>query len=480
MSALLRLYRKQENDMKIPKGVKVYEMPMIQKAMITLSTFCIHQGDMRIPLYITTEKPIDFKLMKKAIQIEIQRNDCMRIVYFKKGSKYYEYFMPEYVLEDIPFCDFTGKSKEEQFAWLKEDAARPVKFMRGETFRIKLFKTYDGNSGVYINVCHASMDLYGLFAFFSDLMFVYDALENGKDMPKPLSKYADVITHQLEMEKNRQKPVEDLKFFEEYFKKNGPSFYAGIDCMKQLNETRKRKKDGKARYIDLSLSDPFCDKSQTLVCHVDGETSRKMLEYCQENKISLQNLFYIGMRTYLSKVNEYTDDVNFHFLINRRATLNEKRCGGSSATLLPLRTIIGKDKTFGESLNVAKRVTSDIMRHVDAPTFELLFLPDKIEHRKKGATTASMMFTVCPANSFAMPEGWNCDIGGVSTGYFPFIAYAVVLPSPKDGGFNCYYEYRTKRFTEQNLKDLHNGTMKVINAGIQNPYITVDELLKQI
>lgn len=465
---------------RIPNGVTVYEMPIAQQSMVLLAKFSIHQGDMRIPMYFTTEKQLDFDILRRAVETEIERNDALRIVCLKKGGKLHEYFAPSMPTPEIPFRDFTNGTNDELYAWLKEDAAKPLPYLKGQTYRIKFFRTPDGKCGVYALFSHACMDLYGILTFFGDLAYVYEALKNGTELPRPLARYEDVVRRQLDIEHNRSSISEELEFFAEYFKKDGPSFYAGIDGMKQLNATRKRKKDPNARYIDLELSDPFNDKSTTLCCHIGRDLTDRMNEFCNENSISLQNLFYIAMRTYLSKINEYTDDVNFHFLINRRATLNEKRCGGSCASLLPLRTVIEKDKTFSEALGIAKNTAANIMRHVNIPPLELLTLPDKVEHRRMGATSASMMFTVCPANAFTMPDGWNCDLGGISTGYFPFIAYTVVLPSPCDGGLNCWYEYRPHRFTEKNFKDLHEGALKVIEAGLANPDITIGDILNNV
>ena len=464
----------------IPKDVKVYEVPLTQLSMITLSDCCMHQSDIRIPMYIITEKQLNPEIMRRAVEIETERNDALRLVYFKKQGKLYEYFAPSLPPAEIPFRDFKNGSAEDLTDWLKEDAAKPLPFLKGQTFRIKLFRTFDNKYGVYAVFSHASMDLYGILAFFSDLMYVYDALENGTDLPQKLSSFEEVVCRQLEIERDSASINAGIEFFKSLFEKDGPSFYAGIDAMRQLNITRKRKKDPKARYIDLEPSYTLNDKSATLCCHIDRDLTEQINEFCLSSSVSLQNLVYIAMRTYLSKINEYTDDVYFNFLLNRRATLKEKSCGGTCASLMPLRTVISKDKTFSEALCFAKSTTLSIMRYANVPSSVFSTLIDEIEHRKPGASTASVLFTVCPSFSLKMPDGWNCDLGGVSTGYFPLPAYAIILPSPCDGGLNFWYEYRSHDFTEEDFKNLHEGTLKVIKAGLDNPDITIEDLLNKV
>lgn len=41
-----------------------------------------------------------------------------------------------------------------------------------------------------------------------------------------------------------------------------------------------------------------------------------------------------------------------------------------------------------------------------------------------------------------------------------------------------YYEYRTHNFTENDIIELHKNAMEIIKIGIDNPNITIGELLR--
>ena len=58
--------------------------------------------------------------------------------------------------------------------------------------------------------------------------------------------------------------------------------------------------------------------------------------------------------------------------------------------------------------------------------------------------------------------------------------YTMTIPDPTDKGINMYYMYRVKLSTKENIKALHKNTLEVILKGIENPDITLKELLDGI
>ena len=55
--------------------------------------------------------------------------------------------------------------------------------------------------------------------------------------------------------------------------------------------------------------------------------------------------------------------------------------------------------------------------------------------------------------------------------------YTICSPDPKDRGINLNYMYRVKLSKPEDIEILHENAMKVIMAGIENPQITMKELL---
>ena len=143
--------------MKPKAGTEVFELIPSQKMinfMLKYSFF--HKQVIQIPMSIVTSTPIDFDVLKKALNIEIERNDCMRLRFYKEHGEFYQYFLDKFVVEDVPVMTFS--TEEEQEAFLTADARKPIRHLKGEDFRIIFFNSFDGRYGIYINVTHLCMD----------------------------------------------------------------------------------------------------------------------------------------------------------------------------------------------------------------------------------------------------------------------------------------------------------------------------------
>lgn len=454
-----------------------YEYTPSQKATYLQLQYSIHKQVVQIPFYLLIDRKLDFDLLKKAVNVEISRNDSLRLRYAKRNGKNVQYFVPPYGLDNIPVIDFSGKTMEEQDAFLSKDAGTPLRYRKGEVFRVILYRTHDGRTGIYLCVFHLNMDAMAVFQFFTDLMDVYVALKNGTELPPPLGSFEKGIKSDLASLQNTAKYEKDDKFYREFFLKDGKTFYAAPYGIDRLKKARLKKKDPGLGY--LNIFDPIHDKSKNLRFHLSPERTAAFVKFCEDHQMSFQALIYLGLRTHLSKINDCTDDVYFHVICNRRVTLADKRSGGCRMQALPLRTVIGKDMTFLDALAKVCRTQFAIYRHSDHPTRRIFDLVDELENRKAGSNTASMLFTCMPL-SYTPPEDWKVEFGGYSTGRFSFPLYSFTVPSPVDGGLDFYFEFQTYRTSDQNITDLYNNAVKVIEAGIADPHITIGEILDRV
>ncbi|MEL7609315.1 MAG: condensation domain-containing protein [Bacillota bacterium] len=439
--------------------------------------FSVHKECTQIIFYTIVNQKLDFELLKQAVNIEIERNDCLRIRFEKRDKKLKQYFLPEYRLENIPVLDFAGKTKQEQDAVLTKDARTPLKIMKGETYRIILYRTYDGRTGICLNVSHVVADLYAAIVFFSDLIEVIAALQNGSPMPRPLSSFEECLKKDLLLLNDKEAEQRHKEFFKELFTKDGLSFYAGADSMRLLNKTRRKKKDPTLRYEVLNTL--INDRSENYSMHLPTERAEPILSFCEKSGIPLQTMVYVAMRTYLSKINEETDDVTFSVAFNRRITIADKRSGGCRVNALPLRTVITKDKTFMDAIMHTQQVQFQILRHTDF-LFELAKDGLKVwENRSLFSGTYAMLLSCLPF-SFTLPEGWQCEMGNYSNGRFPMPLYTVVVPNFTDGGLDFHFEYMIKILYPYELEALFEQSVRVMEAGIANPDITIGELMHEV
>jgi len=437
--------------------------------------YSLHKESTQIVFYMIVDQRLDFELLKSAVNQEIARNDCLRIRFKKHEGKLKQYFIPEYKLENIPFLDFSDKTKEEQDSILSQDAHTPLKTKKDEMYRFIFYRTYDGRTGIYLNISHIIADLCGVLVIFSDLLDVIIAAVNGTPMPKPLALFEDCLKKDLQIFNNKEEIEKHKQFYKEYYSKYGPSFYAGPDGMRSLNKLRLKKKDPNLRYMTMNTF--FFDKSDNYGIHLPAERAAPILSFCEKNNIPLQTMIYVGMRTYLSRINEGTDDVTFMIAVNRRITLADKRSGGCRVNALPLRTVISKDKTFMQAIEQTQEIQFQILRHAD---FLFVFHQEEIkamEHMSLLSWTQSMLFTCVPL-SLSLPEGWRCEFGNYSNGRFTMPLYTVVVPNINEGGLDFHFEYMVRILQPYELETLLEQSVRIMEAGVTNPDITIGELIR--
>lgn len=434
-----------------------------------------HKQVTQIPDSIIVSQKIDFDVMTEAFNIEIERNDCLRLVFFKQNGNIMQYFRDPYRIGNVPLYNF--KSDEEREKVLTADAQKPIKMLKGEIFRLKYFTTYDGRYGVYINIHHLVMDNAAVFAFFNDLFAVYDHLKNSKPMPKPLGSYEDRIKRELAYVEDKSNLEKEKEAYTEYITRNGEPVYLGVEGPKFLEAERKKKKDPSINAP--SLFDPIHDKAELTKTTFSPELSEKFFAFCENNNVSPECLVQLALRMHLSKINNGHLDTYFICLCTRRRTLTEKRSGGTVTAPLPWRVHLEEDDTFMSALD--KMVDAQVwaFRHMDYPYLEYRDLQRELFNYSAAAGSSTMMFSWMPINEKSI-NGWEYEYVGYGLGRYIMVLYTFAMKDAHSGCLKLSCLHRTKFVSVEDIKALQNGTKRALEIGLENPDISVKELLEKM
>lgn len=434
-----------------------------------------HKQVTQIPDSIIVSQKIDFDVMTEAFNIEIERNDCLRLVFFKQNGKIMQYFRDPYRIGSVPVYNF--KSDEEREKVLTADAQKPIKMLKGEIFRLKYFTTYDGRYGVYINIHHLVMDNAAVFAFFNDLFAVYDHLKNGKPMPKPLGSYEDRIKRELAYVEDKSNLEKEKAAYTEYITRNGEPLYLGVEGPKLLEAERKKKKDPSINAP--SLFDPIHDKAELTKTTFSPELSEKFFVFCENNNVSPECLVQLALRMHLSKINNGHLDTYFICLCTRRRTLVEKRSGGTVTAPLPWRVHLEEDDTFMSALDKMADAQVWAFRHMDYPYLEYRDLQRELFNYSAAAGSSTMMFSWMPINEKSI-NGWEYEYVGYGLGRYIMVLYTFAMKDAHTGCLKLSCLHRTKFVSVEDIKALQNGTKRALEIGLENPDISVKELLEKM
>ena len=434
-----------------------------------------HKQVTQIPDSIIVSQKIDFDVMTEAFNIEIERNDCLRLVFFKQNGKIMQYFRDPYRIGSVPVYNF--KSDEEREKVLTADAQKPIKMLKGEIFRLKYFTTYDGRYGVYINIHHLVMDNAAVFAFFNDLFAVYDHLKNGKPMPKPLGSYEDRIKRELAYVEDKSNLEKEKAAYTEYITRNGEPLYLGVEGPKLLEAERKKKKDPSINAP--SLFDPIHDKAELTKTTFSPELSEKFFAFCENNNVSPECLVQLALRMHLSKINNGNLDTYFICLCTMRRTLVEKRSGGTVTAPLPWRVHLEEDDTFMSALDKMADAQVWAFRHMDYPYLEYRDLQRELFNYSAAAGSSTMMFSWMPINEKSI-NGWEYEYVGYGLGRYIMVLYTFAMKDAHTGCLKISCLHRTKFVSVEDIKALQNGTKRALEIGLENPDISVKKLLEKM
>ncbi|MBR5438100.1 MAG: hypothetical protein IKV21_04195 [Clostridia bacterium] len=455
-------------------GYKLYDLCNSQNGMYLMHKFTLHKQQVQIPTSVTVDYDLDFDLLQKAFDIEIGRNESLRIRFTKVKGAVKQYFIEPYTLK-VEHKHFS--SVEEQQAFFDADAQKPCTFLKDDCFRIYFFSTDGGENGVYSCFSHLVIDAMGIVGFYMDLFRVYRALRRGEELPPALDSYEEYIQNELKKAENTAKMEKHEAFYKDYFLKNGEPYYAAVHGHEYLDAYRKKKKNPDIR-VPMAYN-PLHDKCDMIVEHIEAEDAKKIFDYCIANQISPESIFVMGLRSHCSGVNYRIDDVSMMSICGKRATVKEKNMSGCMAEPLIFRSKLSEDLTFEEAVKELVRIRTSLYRHLDYPYTKARDLSLKLFNFGPIQGANSLMYSWIPTpidDSF--PFKFHFRTYNLGRYFTPL--YTITIPNSKDKGIDVYYMYRTKLSTEAQMRQMHKNFIGTILKGIENPQITVGELLDGI
>lgn len=466
--------------MKTRKGYTVYPLTVAQKFHFYYLDFCPNKAVVNIGTSLTIETDINFDVLRECILEAYQRSEGMRVQFAKdKDGTWYQYVVDQ-ADQDIPFVDFSDKSMEEAEKIMREWTGKPFKREDSQMSRIVMIRTSDGYQGVYLLADHLIMDAQSLIGFLRDIIELYcSRVYEGVPAPKEMASYIEQLQKDLAYEAGCKAKERDTEFFQNLIASSEP-IYNGIDGTKKLDLERERTKNPNQRAA-VNVSDSV--ESELDIFHLEGEPTKRLMDFCEEYHISLMCLLVMGLRTYFQKVNG-NDDVSINTAIARRATLKEKKSGGTRIHSFPFRTIIPEDRTFIDALYEIRDLQNEMFRHANYDPVAYFAYRSKLYNTKPGQVYEPMSLTYQP---MTLKEKGLDQLGGIryKTKWYPNGAttqamYLTVMHRPEDNGLDFNFEHQIKAVSREQLEYLYYYLCKIMFKGTENPNLTVGEIMKLI
>lgn len=458
-------------------GKPLYPLTAAQKLHFYYQQYCPKKQVLNIGTSLTIQQSLDFGALREAIYEAYARCESMRLRFTKDEDGNVYQYVADREERKIEFFDFSGWQERHAVDKMKEWTQIPFERFDSPLNRIVMIITPDGFQGLYLLVDHMTMDAQSLIVFLKDVIELYaNKKYQGQPYPKEMCSYIEQLKKDLAYEAGSRAQERDRKFFQELISSSEPIF-SGIYGPGQLEEEQRKRENPKERAVTV-ISDNV--DANIVTFELEAEPSERLLRFCEERHISMVCLLMMALRTYLQKQNNQ-EDVSIVTTVARRATLSEKKSGGTRIHCFPFRTVVKREDTFMEGLLKIRDGQNQLFRHANYDPTEYYAYRSKHYHMDYGQTYEPMSLTYQPLTlkdkGLERLQDIQYKSAWYSNGAAAHALYLTVMHRAQDNGMNFNFEHQTGVVNYEKLQELYYYICRILFKGIENPDLTVGEII---
>lgn len=469
-------------EIKLSNGKKVEAYPLIPAQHLMLYLSQHHSKDAPVLNIVTGyywQGEFDTELMKEALYEAMDRCDTMRLRFIKRRfKKVYQYLADEHGIKIIEE-DLSSMPWDEAHEFIKNRSHSIIDMYDKPVNEIRIMHLENDYHGIYMKLHHLAFDGYSSKVFLADAISIYLHKKHGTAYPKPMRSYYEMVKKELEYSKSEQHK-KDVEFWKGTIKNHSEPIYTDYVRPSRLKAQRIEKKKPNLRRAEVLDANP---ESRTIKFSLDAETSEKLVKMSAERGLSLPCVLMMGMRSALSSFNDDEKDISYKLMVNRRATLLDKKSGGVRMHFFSMRNIVEPEMTFAEAVKVIEKAQNEIFEHSNMGSMEAVILRHLAMKAGTRYTYECITFSYHP--HFPMPY-YGEEMKESSRGFWynndasvqPL--YLTVMHRSYDNGLDFNFEYRIVNSPLKELYHFYDKIHDTLVMGIENPDVKVSEILEKI
>ena len=397
--------------------------------------------------YTYISEVVDFKALTQAVNEVIKTNDAMRIKIKEENNKYVQY-ITEYIPFDVETINLSSENDIEKKSL--ELAKIPFKIEENTLFKFTFFKLPNQYGGFFLSAHHIIGDSWSLGLVVKQVMLNYSNIKNNTYSTKEHPSYISYIN-------DEKKYLESSKFLKdkEYWN----------DIFKTVPEI--------ATIPSLKKSTNISSAGNRANFTFDISLVKKINEFCKANNISLYNFFMSVYSLYLGRVSNLDDFVIGTPILNR-TNFEQKNTVGMFISTTPLRVNLNHELTFVDFIKDVSAKTISLFRHQRYPYQYILE-----DIRKKDSSIPNLYNVVLSyqiTKTFDEESGVNYSAHWLTNGCCADDLQIHLLDLNNEGNLHVAYDYKTDKYTEQDIADLHARILTIVDQVMSN----TDIILKNI
>lgn len=441
-----------------------YELTPSQDVINLQCKYTLFKRVVNILFSATCDAPLKFTVLEKAYNKVVERNDCLRLHFTKKGKKDVQYFKDYSSHIFVPVLTFKTKNAQEQF--IDKQRKKAIAYKKGVVIEPYFINTYDNKQMVFIKVCHLVLDIYGINNIFNDLFSIYDALINKSELPEAPTTFESVIQKDLTRKHNTERHKENYEFFHNLLTSNEEPYYTGINGPSEPIYQKQVKKGKRAMKMFFIHNDTIGYEHP-----VSKEVMDKVLSLSERLQSSPTNILLYACALTASRINGNKKVTLPLELCNCRGSAAEKNCAGTKVQSIGCLTTFDFESSFAASIAEFTTYQTKLYRRLGFPDQDFEMMLHKIHPSNMLETYYSTTFSYIP---YQKMQHITYDMYSNGKGALP--CYIAFLHDVVAGDARICYDVQSKIISESDVEAFHKNYIKVLNQLADNP----DILLKDV
>ena len=404
--------------------------------------------------------------MQQAVQLTVDRNDCLRLTFIKEGKQIRQYFEPKRIVESIPSYRFDTYQKMEAF--IKRFRRNAVNIFKGKAADFVFVTDPSGKQQMFVKISHYAADTYGIGIIVNDLCAIYNALRTAQELPPPTGKFETLLEKDADYRANAPAVEKDREFFKEYYEQRHPErpSYCGIHGGNSDRWLKLKRKGA----ISLPYLFVKCDtKGYRFV--IPSSITSQAAKWCEDNGISMNSFFFYTCAIVCSLRNDKAKYQLPLELLNCRATIADKKAAGTKVQSLSVYTTVDYEKSFNDNIAIIADEQNELYRHTRLSYLEIQDIEHKLWNYSMLSQITNFCFSFIPMN---MPDGLDLQVYSNGKGALP--AYIALIWDTQTNEIYVNYDVQTEMCSAEQLIEFQNIYIRVIESVLKNPDTKLEKL----
>ena len=394
---------------------------------------------------------LNFELLKQAINMLIQNNDCFKLHFDLKHGEVYQYVEP-YVSYNVDVVDVNDMSDVDNIEIEFQKKVYNV-FSSENAFDFKIFRFPNNQGGYVVQIHHLFNDSWTLGLVAHKVAEYYNLLIN-EQLEEPESQsnfsYVDYIN-----DENIYINSDKFKKDEEFWNSTFNTIPETATIFSKFNASNSQT-DCKANRSKFSISKDNMDTISS---------------FCKANNISAFNFFMSVYSIYLSKISGAKDFTIGTPILNR-SNYAQKQTLGLFISTLPLRFNIDFENSFVEYAKKVALNSMSLLRHSKYPYQHLLENLRKKQPDLPNLYNILLSYQITKTNT----DGYDYETRWSFNGHCPDDIQIHILDINDYGSVDIYYDYKTSKYDEQDIENLHNRIIYIIEQILKKGDIKISDI----